>query len=75
MAATDGLGVDVAIEAVGIPETFELCTRLVRPGGHVAKVGVHGKPAVLHLGGPVDQGCDDHRRPGRHLLHSDAADG
>lgn len=49
MAATDGLGVDVAIEAVGIPETFELCTRLVRPCGHVANVGVHGKPAALHL--------------------------
>jgi len=47
--ATDGLGVDVAIEAVGTPEAFELCTRLVRPGGHVANIGVHGKPAVLHL--------------------------
>ncbi len=46
---TDGLGVDVAIEAVGIPETFELCADLVRPGGHVANIGVHGKPATLHL--------------------------
>jgi alcohol dehydrogenase len=46
---TDGLGADVAIEAVGVPETFDLCTRLVRPGGHVANVGVHGKPATLHL--------------------------
>jgi alcohol dehydrogenase len=46
---TEGLGADVAIEAVGIPETFELSTRLVRPGGHVANVGVHGKPATLHL--------------------------
>jgi len=46
---TNGLGADVAIEAVGIPETFELCTRLVRPGGRVANVGVHGKPATLHL--------------------------
>lgn len=46
---TGGLGADVAIEAVGIPETFELCTRLVRPGGHVANVGVHGAPATLHL--------------------------
>jgi alcohol dehydrogenase len=45
----DGLGVDVAIEAVGIPETFELCAAAVRPGGHVANVGVHGRPAVLHL--------------------------
>ena len=39
----------MAIEAVGIPETFELCTDIVRPGGHVANVGVHGKPATLHL--------------------------
>jgi alcohol dehydrogenase len=46
---TAGLGADVTIEAVGVPETFELCTRLVRPGGHVANVGVHGKPATLHL--------------------------
>jgi alcohol dehydrogenase len=46
---TDGLGADVAIEAVGMPATFELAAALVRPGGHVANVGVHGKPAVLHL--------------------------
>ncbi|MEV0354292.1 zinc-dependent alcohol dehydrogenase family protein [Nonomuraea sp. NPDC050680] len=46
---TRGLGADVAIEAVGLPETFELCTRLIRPGGHVANVGVHGAPATLHL--------------------------
>jgi alcohol dehydrogenase len=46
---TAGLGADVAIEAVGIPETFELATALVRPGGHVANIGVHGKPATLHL--------------------------
>ena len=46
---TGGLGADVTIEAVGIPETFELCARLVRPGGRVANVGVHGKPATLHL--------------------------
>jgi alcohol dehydrogenase len=46
---TDGLGVDVAIEAVGVPETFELCTDLIRPGGRVANVGVHGTCATLHL--------------------------
>lgn len=46
---TDGLGADVAVEAVGIPATFEQCTSLVRPGGTVANVGVHGGPAVLHL--------------------------
>jgi alcohol dehydrogenase len=49
MAMTDGLGADVAIEAVGVPETFELCTELIRPGGRVANVGVHGHPATLHL--------------------------
>jgi alcohol dehydrogenase len=46
---TDGLGADVAIEAVGVPASFELCTELVRPGGHVANIGVHGKPVTLHL--------------------------
>jgi alcohol dehydrogenase len=46
---TDGVGVDVAIEAVGVPATFELCTDIVRAGGHVANVGVHGEPATLHL--------------------------
>jgi alcohol dehydrogenase len=49
MELTDGLGVDVAIEAVGVPQTFELCTELIRPGGRVANVGVHGKPVTLHL--------------------------
>jgi alcohol dehydrogenase len=49
MELTGGLGTDVAIEAVGIPETFELCTDLIRPGGRVANVGVHGNPATLHL--------------------------
>jgi alcohol dehydrogenase len=49
MKLTDGLGADVAIEAVGVPETFELCARLVRPGGRVANAGVHGKPVTLHL--------------------------
>ena len=42
-------GVDVAMEAVGIPETFDLCTRIVRPGGTVANIGVHGAPTTLHL--------------------------
>ncbi|MEV6246766.1 alcohol dehydrogenase catalytic domain-containing protein [Streptomyces sp. NPDC051742] len=46
---TDGLGADVVMEAVGVPDAFEMCTRMVRPGGRVANIGVHGKPAVLHL--------------------------
>ena len=37
------------IEAVGVPATFELATTLIRPGGHVANIGVHGTPATLHL--------------------------
>jgi alcohol dehydrogenase len=46
---TGGLGADVTIEAVGVPATFELAAALVRPGGHVANIGVHGEPATLHL--------------------------
>ncbi len=46
---TDGLGVDVAIEAVGIPATFDMCTELIRPGGAVANVGVHGASVELKL--------------------------
>jgi alcohol dehydrogenase len=46
---TDGLGADVAIEAVGVPATFELAASLIRPGGRVANVGVHGEPSTLHL--------------------------
>jgi len=46
---TGGLGADVAIEAVGIPATFELAVTLIRPCGHVANIGVHGQPATLHL--------------------------
>ncbi|BEL06013.1 hypothetical protein Q0Z83_042040 [Actinoplanes sichuanensis] len=42
-------GTDVVMEAVGTPQTFELCTTLVRAGGNIANIGVHGKPAVLHL--------------------------
>ena len=48
-AVTEGLGADVVIEAVGVPETFELCCELVRPGGRVANIGVYGKPATLAL--------------------------
>jgi alcohol dehydrogenase len=49
LALTDGAGVDVAIEAVGIPRTFTMATEIVRPGGHVANVGVHGKSVDLAL--------------------------
>jgi alcohol dehydrogenase len=46
---TDGLGADTSIEAVGTPEAFELTVSLARPGGRIANIGVHGKPATLHL--------------------------
>ena len=46
---TGGLGADVAIEAVGVPATFELAADLVRPVGRIANIGVHGKPVTLHL--------------------------
>ena len=46
---TGRLGADVAIEAVGTPATFELAVKLARPGGRIANIGVHGKPALLHL--------------------------
>lgn len=46
---TDGQGVDVAIEAVGIPATFDICQKIVSAGGNIANVGVHGKPVQLHI--------------------------
>jgi alcohol dehydrogenase len=49
MELSDGLGADVAFEAVGVPQTFELAADLVRPCGRIANIGVHGKPATLHL--------------------------
>ena len=49
MELTDGLGADVALEAVGTPATFELAAELIRPGGRVANIGVHGHSATLHL--------------------------
>lgn len=50
MAMTEGgLGVDVAIEAVGIPQTFDMCISLIRPGAVVANVGVHGESVELDL--------------------------
>jgi alcohol dehydrogenase len=49
MSLTHGAGVDVAIEAVGVPGSFEVCQGVVAPGGHIANVGVHGKSVELHL--------------------------
>jgi alcohol dehydrogenase len=49
MKMTAGRGVDTAIEAVGIPATFELCEDLIAPGGTIANIGVHGTKVDLHL--------------------------
>ncbi len=49
LALTDGLGVDVSIEAVGYPETLLTAASLVRPGGHIANIGVHGTPVDLPM--------------------------
>ena len=49
MSLTDGEGVDVAMEAVGIPETFDTCQRILRPGGRLANIGVHGRSVELRL--------------------------
>jgi alcohol dehydrogenase len=46
---TENKGVDVAVEAVGVPATFELCESIIAPGGRIANVGVHGKAVDLHL--------------------------
>jgi len=46
---TGGKGVDTAIEAVGLPATFELCEAIIAPGGHIANISVHGKSVTLHL--------------------------
>jgi alcohol dehydrogenase len=49
MALTDNRGVDVAIEAIGISATFDTCQAIVAAGGHIANIGVHGKPVQLNL--------------------------
>lgn len=49
MEMTEGRGVDVAIEAVGVPATFDICQKIVSAGGKIANVGVHGKSVELHI--------------------------
>lgn len=49
LALTQADGVDVAIEAVGLPVTFDVCQAILAPGGRIANVGVHGRPVELHL--------------------------
>jgi len=63
MQLTNGRGVDVAIEAVGVPATFELCEAIIGAGGHIANIGVHGESVTLHLQGtiPVHRSSWKHR--------------
>jgi len=49
MALTGDRGVDTAIEAVGVPDTFLLCQDIVAAGGTIANIGVHGVKVDLHL--------------------------
>jgi alcohol dehydrogenase len=49
MELTEGAGVDVAIEAVGVPVTFDICQGIIAAGGHIANIGVHGEPVQLHI--------------------------
>jgi alcohol dehydrogenase len=49
LSITEGAGVDLAIEAVGIPAAFDTCQAIVGAGGRIANIGVHGKPVQLHL--------------------------
>lgn len=49
MALTDNRGVDVAMEAIGVAVSFDICQAIVAAGGHIANIGVHGKPVQLNL--------------------------
>jgi alcohol dehydrogenase len=49
MDLTHGEGVDVAVEAVGVPATFDICQSIVAAGGHIANIGVHAKPVLLRM--------------------------
>jgi alcohol dehydrogenase len=73
LAMTDGLGVDVAIEAVGIPATFGMATELVRPGGDGGERRRTWRIGRAETAGPVDQRCRDHHRTGERHHHGDAA--
>ena len=72
MALTGGKGVDVAIEAVGIPATFDVCQDIVAAGGHVANVGVHGKSVSAQAREALDPQRHDHDGARRHQHDADA---
>ena len=74
IALTDGLGVDVSIEAVGYPETLLTAASLVRPGGTIANIGVARNAGGAADAGHVDPERHDHHGPGRHGVDPDAAE-
>ena len=71
-ALTHGAGVDVAIEAVGVPATFDVCQNIVGPGGRIANIGVHGKSVELHLEKLWSHNITLTTRLGRHRDHAHA---
>ena len=73
MKMTGKRGVDTAIEAVGIPATFELCEKIVAPGGTIANIGVHGTEGGSPSGEPVGPQHRHHHAAGRYRHHTDAA--
>ena len=75
MELTEGAGVDVAIEAVGIPATFDICQAMVAAGGRIANVGVHGKAVELHMEKLWDRNVFAYHALGGHSNHADAAEG
>jgi alcohol dehydrogenase len=72
MELTEGLGADVAIEAVGVPETFEVCTELIRPGGRVRQRGRARAPGDAPSRASLDPRRHDHDGPRRHVHHPKA---
>ena len=74
MKLTGGRGVDTAIEAVGVPATFELCEEIVAPGGIIANIGVHGAKVDLHLERLWDRNITITTRLVDTVTHADAAE-
>jgi alcohol dehydrogenase len=48
--ATEGRGVDGAVDAVGHPDALALACRLTRKAGTVSVTGVYAEPLELHMG-------------------------
>ena len=72
-ALTGGRGVDTAIEAVGMPATFELCEDIVAPGRHHRQYRRARAKVDLHLETAVVAQHHDHHPAGRYRHHADAA--